>query len=976
MALEVAILGSVESRVNGVMVDVPAGKQRALLTLLALRAPHPVLAESAAEALWPEARAGEGIRNLQVTVSRLRRSLRDGGAALETVGSGYRLALATDAIDAQRFESLLRQAQQKRSEEAPSDARRLLDEAVGLWRGSPLADVAFESFAQAEIARLEELRLVALEDRIDLRLADGDHAYVVVELERLVGEHPFRERLVGLLMLALYLSGRQSEALDVYRNCRQRLVDDLGLEPGLALRDLERAILDHRVALVAHGHPAAAERARDRGLPTPPNRTIGRAHEIDEVAELVRTGPSRVLTLIGPGGVGKTRLALEVAHAVEPEFADGAHFVALDSLRRPEEVVAAFITALRVVLLPGEPPADGLHRFLATKEMLLVVDNCEHLLAAAPFIGALPGFGNAVTLLATSREPLAVGAERCFPVSPLSLPSEAQRGEELTEVHAVALFCERARARDARFELSEHNAPSVREICVRVDGLPLAIELAAARSGLLSSEEIARRLRIALGVLGSSARDAPARHHTLRATIDWSYDLLSEVEQECFVRFAIFRGGATIEAAEAITGADLDTLDLLVAKSLLVRGERSGATRLTMLETVREYAKERLDRTKDLQEIAERHARFFLGLARREGSAPCVMGADQREHRSRLDVETDNFAAALTRAIESANAELALALCAALGDHWLLGRPHPQDAVDWANRSLRMADATGYPHLRVRVLCVKAWAIWQLGRRGQMAEVEVEAESIARELGHPALLSQVLQLKAGACEGLTAKRHADEAVALAIAAGSEWEIATAVATRATCATSVAELRQRVGPAATLLQTAGNLYELASLLASAAGVAVELGGYEDAKEFLDRAIPVARGLDTPWLWVVIHVNYGMTALLTGDLETADDAFREELRLCRKLTVRPFARMGILGLASISALRGDDHRSARLMGAAMAHGYGEPQTPDEARAEAAFIEPARARTDTESWDSAVRNGSALSFEEAIGYALESR
>ena len=212
------------------------------------------------------------------------------------------------------------------------------------------------------------------------------------------------------------------------------------------------------------------------------------------------------------------------------------------------------------------------------------------------------------------------------------------------------------------------------------------------------------------------------------------------------------------------------------------RAGAEGAARYFMLETVREYAKERLDRTKDLQEIAERHARFFLGLARREGSAPCVMGADQREHRSRLDVETDNFAAALTRAIESANAELALALCAALGDHWLLGRPHPQDAVDWANRSLRMADATGYPHLRVRVLCVKAWAIWQLGRRGQMAEVEVEAESIARELGHPALLSQVLQLKAGACEGLTAKRHADEAVALAIAAGSEWEIATAVAT--------------------------------------------------------------------------------------------------------------------------------------------------------------------------------------------------
>jgi DNA-binding SARP family transcriptional activator len=272
MALQIAILGPVEPRANGDVVGVPAGKQRALLTLLAMRAPHPVSAESAAEALWPHAAPGEAMRSLQVTVSRLRRSLEAAGAALETVASGYRLAVEADAIDARRFETLIGAARAARVAGDVVAARGLLDDALGLWRGPALADVGFESFAQAEIARLEELRVAALEERIDARLAQGEHALVVAELEQLSAEHPSRERLVGLLMLALYRCGRQADALEVYTRGRLRLDEELGLEPSPELRRLQEAILRHDPSLDAAGpgdrHSTSGSSAAPEGVVT------------------------------------------------------------------------------------------------------------------------------------------------------------------------------------------------------------------------------------------------------------------------------------------------------------------------------------------------------------------------------------------------------------------------------------------------------------------------------------------------------------------------------------------------------------------------------------------------------------------------------------------------------------------------------------------------------------------------------------
>jgi predicted ATPase len=343
----------------------------------------------------------------------------------------------------------------------------------------------------------------------------------------------------------------------------------------------------------------------------------------------LRAGSVRLLTLTGPGGVGKTRLALESARAVNADFADGAHFVSLAALTRPEDVPAAIAATLEIIVLAGESPAQAVQRFFAAKQLLLVLDNCEHLLAAAPFIGVLLAACRELTVLATSREPLALAAEDRYAVSPLALPGPATRDdpETLATVDAIALFCERARAHAPDFSLGDGNAAVVAEICRRLDGLPLAIELAAAHCGLLSPHEIAERLDATLAALAAGPRDAPARQQTLRATIDWSHELLSDAAKVCFARFAVFAGGATVEAAETITGADLDTLDRLVAKSLLARHQVAHTrSRLAMLETVRAYAGERFAAAADRDAVAERHYHYYAALAERHGTEQALCG--------------------------------------------------------------------------------------------------------------------------------------------------------------------------------------------------------------------------------------------------------------------------------------------------------------------------------------------------------------
>jgi predicted ATPase/class 3 adenylate cyclase len=714
------------------------------------------------------------------------------------------------------------------------------------------------------------------------------------------------------------------------------------------------------------------------GLPPSPNPTIGRADDARAIADRLRVDGVRLLTLTGPGGVGKTRLALEAARAVAAEFAAGARFVSLATVGRADDVPAAIVQSLGIVPISGEGPEQAVTRFLSAKHLLLVLDNVEHLLASARFVSELLGACPALSVLATSREALALAREQRYPVAPLALPLDEHDAESLARVPAVALFCERARAHDPDFRLGDANASAVAEVCRRIDGLPLAIELAAARCALLSPREIAERLETALGTLGTGARDAPARQHTLRATIDWSHNLLSDAEKRCFARFAVFAGGATVEAAEAITGADLDTLDGLVAKNLLIlRQDAHAAARLEMLETIRAYATERFAAAADAQAVREAHYRYYLALAQDYGTERALTSAGRQAHLARLDADVDNLHAALAHAIGHDDAGPALAMCVALGRYWRM-RHRYADALEWINEALNMPGADAHPALRVRALCTKAIALWPLGRGVEQPATLAEAEATARTLADPLVLSHALQVRASFDAGSYALDHADavanEALDLATATDDDWEIAAAAYAHAMAAPDITELRTRVDRAAALLDDVGNAYDLADLHAAAAYGALQMGSDRDAKEYVGRATPTTRGLNDPFLWMLLQGNSGLAALLTGDTDAARQAFGEELTLCRDLVYLPFASEGLAGLAAVSALHGDDHRAARLLGAAAAHRYGQPKDPVDARLDATFFDPARTRHGAHAWHAAAREGSALSFEDAIAYALQ--
>jgi predicted ATPase/DNA-binding SARP family transcriptional activator len=951
--VRVEILGSLQVRDDGRDCSVGSGRQRALLALLVLHNGELVSSERLVDALWGERPPATAAKALQGYVSQLRRSL--SAEAIETRGSGY--ALRAAETDVGEFERLIDRSRG----EQPRDAAATLRAALALWRGPPLVDVEYELWAQPEIARLEDLRLAALDARIAADIELGEHARVVSELESLVVEHPLRERLHGQLMLALYRCGRQARALEVYRVGRRMLVEELGLEPGPALQRLEQEILNQSVGL----EPGAAGGAHR--LPTPPNRTLGRTEEVGGLVAELRAGATRIVTLTGPGGVGKTRLALETARVAQAHFVDGARFVSLAALERPEDVAPAIVGTLGIPPLPGELPAENVERFLAGKHLLLVMDNFEHLLPAASLVADVVGACPSVTVLATSREPLDLQAEHRHPVAPLAPAA------------AVGLFGERAGARDPAFRLDDDNAVAVAEICRRLDGLPLAIELAAARCGLLSPPEIAARLDSALDDLGGGVRDAPARQRTLRATIAWSYELLDENERRVFERFAVFAGGATVAAAQQVTGADATTLEHLVAKNLLVRRrpQPDGATRLIMLRTIRAFAAEQLAAAPDCVAVRGRHYRCYLELAEAHGPQRVLWSAHGHVHHAALDADIDNIHAALGWAIERGDAAAALGLCVAVGHYWLL-RSRYLDASSRIDEALAIPRSEPLADLRVRALRVKTYSLRPVGRGDEQLAIMEEAEALARELGNADVLAETLRVRADRegtwHHGDVARAYAAEAMALSVAAGDDWGVAMGTHTLAMISESIEELRERVPEAAEQLSRVDAAREVGDLYTSSAWVALELHADAEARALAERAVPIVRALDDGFLWMVVCGNLGLARLLTGEPDAACAAFLEELTLCRELVVPVWAREGLLGLAAVAAIRGDDERAARLTGAADAHRLGEAEGDIMmGRIDAAFCTAARGRLG-DRWDPLARDGAALGFDAAIAYALD--
>ncbi|MGE7436501.1 BTAD domain-containing putative transcriptional regulator [Kitasatospora sp. NPDC001175] len=621
--------------------EVPLGgpARRALLAQLLVHPGEVVSADRLSDAIDP---AGSlSAHALQSQVSRLRKALGP-GAAIEQAGAGYRIVVPQDDVDACRFERLAREGRAALRADDAERAVALLREALGLWRGPALASLAEAETAQPAAVRLEEHRLGALEDRIEGECRIGEPRSVIPELRELVGRHPLRERLAGLLMRALFAEGGQAAALVVFEETRRHLADELGADPSAELRALHRELLST--------DPSPAPTAPPAQL----TAFVGRADEVAEVAGLLRV--ARLVTLVGPGGVGKTRLSVEVAGVA----ADDVCFVELAPLHDGAGLTQALLGAfgLRENGLTmgdsGPTPVDRLIAALSDRQLLLVLDNCEHVIDDVAALAArLLALCPRLRVLATSREPLGITGENLWQVRPLD-------GEA-----AVRLFTDRA---DAVRRGSAADPQVVSRICAALDNLPLAIELVAARVRTLDVGDLAGRLDDVLEVAARGGRAAAERHRTLRSVVAWSWDLLSGPEQQAARRFTVFAGGATAESALRVCGTDGETLELLVDKSLL---EFTGG-RYRMLETIRAYGAERLDAAGERELVQRAHTRWVLELLRT--ADPHLRRSEQLEWLPVLRVEHSNFSAALCWAVEAAEVETGLQLLASASNYmWIRG---------------------------------------------------------------------------------------------------------------------------------------------------------------------------------------------------------------------------------------------------------------------------------------------------------------
>jgi predicted ATPase/DNA-binding SARP family transcriptional activator len=643
-------------------VTISGAKLRALLALLALHVGRVVSAEHLVDALWGDDPPA-GVRNsLQGLVSKLRRAL--GSADLVVMrGDGYALDVAPEAIDVGRFEQLSVEGRALAAEGVLDRAVSLFVQADSLWRGDPLADFVYQDFASGAITRLSESRLALLEERLDLEVQLGRHQQAIAQLEELVATHPLREGFRGLLMLAQYRAGRQADALRIFQEGRRLLGDELGLEPGPVLRQLESAILTHDPSLTPRTAPTSGRTGI--GAPSHPSipnaltPLVGRDTELQDLRHVLAT--HRLVTLVGPGGVGKTRLALEVGRVEAENFAYGGCLVELAPIGDPAGVPAAIASALDV----ADP--NRLAEMIGNRDLLIVLDNCEHVITAAAEVaeGLLlrcPG----LRLLATSREGLRVSGETIWPVPPLASDD------------AVRLFLTRAEATGATIELSDEHGV-IADICARLDGLPLAIELAAARTRAFPVDQIAARLNDRFRLLTGGSRTALPRQQTLRAVVDWSFELLFDDEQRVFERLSIFPGGCDLATAETVCADDAiaavdvaDHVRALVDKSLVIAVPVRGGLRFTQLQTLAQYGRERLTERGDAVHIRNAMAKYFALMCAQ--SAAAFTGPQQRAWLTAIDQEHDNLRAALEWAVANDDAETALMIAGgAAWPHWLTG---------------------------------------------------------------------------------------------------------------------------------------------------------------------------------------------------------------------------------------------------------------------------------------------------------------
>lgn len=722
--MEFRVLGPLEVLSAGRIVDVASRKQRALLARLIMSHGKVVPVDDLVTALWGEESPNSARNSLQSHVSRLREALKPIGAPIEAGPVGYRLSIPDATVDAVRFEQLIDAA---RAEPGPAPSVGLFDEALAQWHGPAYAEFA-DDFARPEAVRLEELRVTAREDRAEALLASGPPGAqeAIATLEALAAEHPLRERPPTLLMRALYRVGRHAEALSVFRAYRERLDEELGLEPSEAMRAVQQAVLRQALdaelapppeppAATVHRAPRRAER-----VPAPRTSFVGRDEELATVA--AGLDDARIVTLLGPGGAGKTRLATEVARRHGGTFAGGVEWVGLAAVRDEGAVAYAVADALGIQDLGRGPVEDGLITALYDRRALVVVDNCEHVLdATAHLVETLVAACPDIAVLATSRERLGIDGEQVVALQPLASTPDV-------DAPAVRLFLDRLAS--AASSTPDSDIDQVAALCTRLDGLPLALELAAARSSTLGIEVVSDRASGGLlDLLDRGRRTADERHRSLRAVVDWSYRLLEEPEQRLFERLSIFVGGFSLERAEVVCGDGAvparqigRLLAELVEKSMVVSSGHigddievppDGDVRHRMLETLRDFAEERLIERGEHPRWAQAHALHMADIAQvgASGIESPAEGAWMR----RLASDVDDLRAAHVWARDrgaAIGAETALRLSAALHDFAQHQMRH--EMLLWADVAASLPRSADHPLLPA-VLGSAANAAWLRG---------------------------------------------------------------------------------------------------------------------------------------------------------------------------------------------------------------------------------------------------------------------
>jgi predicted ATPase/DNA-binding SARP family transcriptional activator len=872
------LLGPLEALVEGEPVSLGAPKQRALLAQLLLRANEAVPVERLVDALWPEEPPASARHAVQVYVSRLRRAL--GPHRVQARSRAYLLRADPEEVDLMRFRRLVAEAREALAGNEPSAAAERARDAVELWRGRPLADLEDEPGVDEVVLELEEERLSAIELRFEAELRAGIGAELVPELGRLVAEYPGREQLHAQLMLALYRAGKQTEALAAYERARHALLNELGLEPSPRLQGLAAAIRRRDPALT----PESPELRARLHLPAQPNQFIGRERELAELVERVTVRSHRLVTLTGAGGIGKTRLALAAAEQLIGHFEDGVWFADLSALADPALVVPAVAQVFRVVESPDRSVDAALQGHLAEKQVLLVVDNFEHVVAAAPALSSLLRAAPRLTVLVTSRSPLGLEVEHEYAVSPLAVPDPTRREDLLAlgEFEAVRLLLARARAAARRFELTRANAREIAEICAFLDGLPLAIELAGATLKDFSPSELRERLQASLGVLASGPVDVPARQQTIRATIEWSLELLGEPEQKLFERLAVFSGGWTAEAAREVCQADPEGLTTLRAQGLI----RSDGERFSMLTPIREFALERMA-PDDGRRMTRNHAEYFTRVAESAQARAHVHGRDS-DYLDAYARDYENFRAAVQVARESGDTDRFARLAAALGEYCYVRGPYAE-AREWLEGAL----ASPPEDVRLHALVARSLGAVSVeqGDYTRSLTAHQRAASLFRSLG-----DRDMEARSLVNCGVAAMNLDDH--------GRARELLTEGRERAR---GLVDARRRLRIEQLAVNELGYLEYLE-------------GRRAEAEPWFEECLTICERIDDTEGAANALLNLGLVALDLDRLPDAAARFRKGLRLADQLQRPRTTADCILGLAAVGARDGNLSRSGLLLGAA--------------------------------------------------------